>query len=54
MLIPFEPTKNFNLFPAVIIKSPPEADDLEIEELDYENQEGLEEEEEIFQMSDQD
>lgn len=32
----------------------PEADDLETEELDYENQEGLEEEEEIFQMSDQD
>jgi N utilization substance protein A len=35
-------------FAAARAQYKPEADDLEIEELDYENQEGLEEEEEIF------
>ena len=41
-------------FAAARAQYKPEADDLELEELDYENQEELEQEEGIFEMSDQD
>ncbi|MDB9539051.1 transcription termination factor NusA [Anabaenopsis tanganyikae CS-531] len=41
-------------FAAARAQYKPEADDLELEELDYENQEELEQEEEIFEISDQD
>ena len=41
-------------FAAARAQYKPEADDLELEDLDYENQEELEQEEEIFEISDQD